>query len=137
MRARCAALLALVALVLAVAPAAALAQGDAFGPLPPAPSPQPEPVPAPAPADDGGLDVLDTVLIAAAALALVAGIAWFIVRDARGAAPAETRPGGGGAVALGAEGGRRGTRAPARTRASEGRRRAKAARRARRHNRPA
>src|SRR3712207_1280672 len=89
--ARFAALLCLLALF---APGAALAQGGgAFDPLPAAPPEQPSTVPQEetTPNDDG-LSSTQQLLIASSGFILLFGIGWLIVRDARGAAPSDTRP---------------------------------------------
>lgn len=83
------ALLAVSALVGFAPPAAA--QSNPFGPLPPAPQ-DPPPVPAPPrQADEQGLAKWQQALILVAALVVLGGIAWAIVRDARQAAPADAR----------------------------------------------
>src|SRR5215213_7278951 len=94
--ARFAALLCVLALA---APAAAFAQGGgAFDPIPPAPGPQPVTEP---PQDsrndrDDGLSSTQQLLIGLSGFVLLFGIGWAIVRDARSAAPVETRSASGG-----------------------------------------
>lgn len=87
----------LLALLLALAlPASGFAQGaNPFAPSTPspaqsAPAPDPEPVPAPSTIDDGaddGLTGTQQLLALLAAAAMIALIAWFIVRDAHQSAP--------------------------------------------------
>jgi hypothetical protein len=79
-------------LLVLLAPAAALAQGDAFGPLP-----QSQPTPAPTPqsndsltSDLGGRETL--YVIGAALLVAFIAIGVFISRDARRALPKDHRP---------------------------------------------
>ncbi len=128
MVARVAALLCILALV---APTAAVAQGGgAFQPLPQAPPPQPTTVAADADddGDEDGLSSTQQMLIVLSALILMGGIAWAIMRDARSAAPAETR----GAPAAAGDGPQpRGSRKPAGVRHRDNRAKAKAARQAR------
>ena len=113
-------------------PAAAVAQGSPFGPIPQTP---PEQAPAPAPTNtdpaDDGLSERQQLLIGLASVALIAGIAWAILRDAKSAAPAETRG------PLGEETGEkvRGTRTPPKRRVKQNRAKAKTARQARKRNR--
>ncbi|HEV2819443.1 MAG TPA: hypothetical protein VGW11_02950 [Solirubrobacteraceae bacterium] len=110
------------------------AQQDApFGPgdSPLVPAPE-QPAPAPAPAeplepDDGGLEGWQAGLLLGAAVVLLGGIAFAIVRDARQAAPVEG-DGGPRADEERAERERRRKR-------SSARRKGKAARSARRRNR--
>jgi hypothetical protein len=78
----------LVVLLALAAPSAAPAQ-DPFSPIPPAP-PEPQRDPGSgggAPADDGTFSTTQLLLIGGAAFALLAGIGFVIVRDARRAAP--------------------------------------------------
>jgi hypothetical protein len=78
-----------------LAPAAALAQGDAFGPLP-----QAAPTPAPTPAQDNSNNSLTSDLggrttlfvIMGGLLVAFIGIGVFISRDARRALPKDHRP---------------------------------------------
>ena len=124
MIARLAALLCLLALF---APGAALAQGGgAFDPIPPAPPEQPATV-APEEGDDDDEGISDTqqLLIGLSGFVMLFGIGWAIVRDARGAAPADTRS------APGDEPQRKGSQKPAGVRHRENRAKAKAARQAR------
>jgi hypothetical protein len=85
----------LAALLLSVAAApVAVAQ---VGPSVPSPLTQNAPPPPPAPAnraagDDGGLSTLQLVLIFGSAMAVLAAIAWVILRDAHRAAPVQERP---------------------------------------------
>jgi hypothetical protein len=124
--ARFAALLCVLALV---APGAALAQGGgAFDPLPPAPPEQPTTVPQEGRgADDDGLSSTQQLLIAMSGFILLFGIGWLIVRDARSAAPVETRPAPGAADSPQPKG----SRTPAGVRHRTNRAKAKAARQAR------
>jgi hypothetical protein len=84
----------LAVLLLSLAPrAVATAQ---LGPSAPSPltqdqSPPPPPVNGNA-NDDGGLSTLQLVLIFGSAMAILALIAWVILRDAHRAAPVENRP---------------------------------------------
>jgi hypothetical protein len=134
--ARLATLICVLALAGAAGAPLALAQDNPFGPIPPAPPQQTAP---PEEEDDDtaspfgeeeGLTDRQQLLIIIGAGILVLGIAWFILRDARRNAPAESRR----AVA---EGGTvsRGTRPPKRQRVSQSRSKAKAARQARKRNR--
>jgi hypothetical protein len=81
-------LLSLVAAPLAVAQ---------VGPNVPAPLRQDQPPPPPPPpansnaSDNGGLSTLQLVLIFGSAMAVLAGIAWIILRDAHRAAPVHER----------------------------------------------
>jgi hypothetical protein len=84
----------LVALLLSLAPCSIAAAQ--LGPSAPPSLTQDEP-PPPAPAnshadDDGGLSTLQLVLIFGSAMAVLAGIAWIILRDAHRAAPVQERP---------------------------------------------
>jgi len=92
-------LLALLALAAALALAAPAGAQEDFGPLGPVQEP---PAPAdPEPVDqDDGFGGLEAALVLAAALVLIAGIAAFILRDARRRAPvqARARRAGGGAA---------------------------------------
>jgi hypothetical protein len=143
MRARAVTLLAALVAAALLAPAVALGQGEAFGPLPTAPQPAPEPVVTPeTPDPDGGsLGTTESLLLLAAALGLIGLIAFAIMRDARGAAPADApaRPAGGAGGGLDDPDRERakGSRAPARRRAEQSRQRAKIARQSRKRNRPA
>ncbi len=138
MRARATTIVVAVLAALLLAPAAALAQGDPFGPLPSAPQPAPEPVTTPGtPTGDGGsLDTTESLLIAAAALVLIAGIATAILRDARNAAPAAGRDPVVDRDGLDRER-PKGSKAPPQRRAKQSRQRAKVARQSRKRNRPA
>ncbi|WP_205698251.1 hypothetical protein [Conexibacter sp. SYSU D00693] len=69
-------------------PATAAAQSNPFQPLPAPQQPAPEPLPVDD--EDDGLGVTETLLIVLAAGCLIGGIAWFVVRDARGAAPVDS-----------------------------------------------
>lgn len=120
----------LAVLLLSLAPCAvATAQ---LGPSAPSPltqddRPPPPPVNADA-SDDGGLSTLQLVLIFGSAMAILALIAWVILRDAHRAAPVQDRalPAGGRKLS-----------ARERERQQRQRRdRAKAARRQRKRNRP-
>ena len=124
----------LLCLLALLAPAGALAQDNPFGPIPQAP---PEQAPPPeddddqnAFDDDEGISDRQQLLIIIAGGLMVLGIAWFIVRDARRSAPvAEHRgPEEGGTVS-------KGTRTPKKQRVTQGRAKAKQARRARKRNR--
>ena len=137
--ARFAALLCLLALL---APAAALAGheggggggggGGAFDPLPPAPPEQPITVPQEGrTANDEGMSQTQQLLIVSSGLILLLGIAWLIMRDARSAAPADTRS----APAAGDAPQPRGSRTPAGVRHRTNRAKAKAARQARKKSR--
>ncbi|HEX8207894.1 MAG TPA: hypothetical protein VF587_17650 [Solirubrobacteraceae bacterium] len=128
--ARFAALLCVLALF---APGAAFAQGGgAFDPIPPAPPEQPAPAEAPEEEDDDGLNSTQQLLIALSGFVLLFGIGWAIVRDARGAAPVESRRG----PASDGEGPRpKGSRTPAGVRHRTNRAKAKAARQARKKSR--
>jgi len=128
MIARLAALLCLAALL---APAAAIAQENPFGPIPqPAPQQTQAPVADEDPTNDDGLSSTQQILIFLAAIILLGGIAWAILRDAKEAAPADSH------APLTADGERiKGTRAPPKQRVKKGRSKAKAARQARKRNR--
>lgn len=80
------------AAIMVAAPCGAHAQGVG-GPLL---SPPPEQVdtspPPPDDDDDGGFGTVEQLLLLGAALALIGGIGFVIVRDARRTAPAERRP---------------------------------------------
>ena len=125
----------LLCLLALLAPAGASAQDNPFGPIPQAP---PEQAPPPEDDDDNqnafgedeGISDRQQLLIIIAGGLMVLGIAWFIVRDARRSAPVvEHRgPEEGGTVS-------KGTRTPKKQRVSQGRAKAKQARRARRRNR--
>ncbi|HEX2085038.1 MAG TPA: hypothetical protein VHF89_05105 [Solirubrobacteraceae bacterium] len=113
--------------VILALPASAFAQ--AFEPLPP-PQPQtPQTVieDANAEEDDDGMSPTQQLLIGLGGFVLLGGIAWLILRDARGAAPAPSRdvPGPGEAPQP------KGSQTPARVRHRQSRAKAKAARRAR------
>ncbi|HWT94113.1 MAG TPA: hypothetical protein VN238_14000 [Solirubrobacteraceae bacterium] len=138
MPARTASLLTLVLVVAAlIAPAGALAQSSPFGPIPQAP---PEPVPTVAPAnsnDDDGLTRTQEILIGLAGFALLGGIAWAIVRDARANAPvADPRrdPVLAGGLDDEETSRRSGSRTPKQQRVKSNRQKAKAARQARKRN---
>jgi hypothetical protein len=109
---------------------AALAQSDPFGPIPQAPPEQPEPQPVQlGQEEDDGLNATQELLIGIAGIVLLFGIGWAIIRDARSAAPVDAdhpldegdRP--------------KGSRTPPKQRVKRSRAKAKAARRARKHNR--
>jgi hypothetical protein len=127
MVARVASLLCILALL---APSAALAQGGgAFQPIPQAPPQQPTTVaPDRSNPNDDGLSSTQQLLIVLSALLVMGVIAWAIMRDARNAAPAETR---GAPVAAGDAPQPRGSRRPASVRHRDNRAKAKAARQAR------
>jgi hypothetical protein len=120
----------LAALLLCLAPCSIAAAQ--LGPSAPSPLTQDEPPPPP-PAnpnatDDGGLSTLQLVLIFGSAMAILAAIAWIILRDAHRAAPVQERP------RVPAE-----TKLSARERERQQRQRrdkAKAARQQRKRNRP-
>ncbi len=124
----------LLCLLALLAPAGAVAQDNPFGPIPQAPPQQTAP-----PEDeetenafeeDEGISDRQQLLILLAGGIMVIGIAWFIIRDARRNAPAEVHrgPEEGGTVS-------RGTRTPKKQRVSQGRAKAKQARRSRKRNR--
>jgi hypothetical protein len=84
----------LVAVLLGLAPGSiAVAQ---IGPNVPSPLTQPPPPPPPTvnpnANDSGGLSTRQLVLIFGSAMAVLAGIAWIILRDAHRAAPVEEHP---------------------------------------------
>jgi hypothetical protein len=127
-------LTAILCLLALLAPAGALAQDNPFGPIPQAPPQQtapPEDEDANNPFEqDDGLSDRQQLLIVLAGGIFVVGIAWFIVRDARRSAPVvEHRPESEGGTAS------KGTRAPKTQRVTQGRAKAKQARRARKRNR--
>jgi hypothetical protein len=127
--ARFAALLCVLALA---SPGAALAQGGgAFQPIPPAPPEQPATVPQEERTDDG-LSSRQQLLIALSGIVLLLGIAWAIVRDARSAAPADTRD---AARESGDAPRPKGSQTPAGVRHRTSRAKAKAARQARKRAR--
>lgn len=121
---------AVVAALALLAPAGALAQ-DPFSPLPPPQGPAPSPEPTPVPVDpevvDDGLSAWQQVAILAAAVALLAGIGYAIVSDARRRAPAKDPVSASSADEQ--------PGAPASRSKERRRERAKAARRQRRRNR--
>ena len=125
----------LACVLLLALPAAALAQNNPFSPIPPAPPqqtapPQDDSDDGTALGEDEGLSRRQQLLIGLAGAVLLGGIAIAILRDARRSAPVEhhRREDEGGTRS-------RGTRTPKERRVSQGRARAKAARRARRKNR--
>jgi hypothetical protein len=128
-------LLSTLALLAGAGAPAALAQDNPFGPIPPAPPEQPAPAEeedddnASPFGEDEGITERQQLLIILGGGILVVGIAWFILRDARRSAPAETRQSveEGGTTS-------RGTRKPQQQRVSQGRAKAKAARQARKRN---
>jgi hypothetical protein len=125
---------ALVCALAVVAPASALAQGGAFEPIPPAPPPPPTTPTQPEQpgSTDDGLSSTQQLLIGLSGFILLGGIAWAIMRDARGAAPSETRAG----PAVAGEGPQpKGSRKPAGARHRTSRAKAKAARQARKKSR--
>ena len=123
MAVRLAALLCALALV-----APGTAAGQAFDPLPPAPPEQPAPDAVNQEADDDeGLSSTQQLLIGLSAFVLLFGIGWAIMRDARSAAPAETRR----VPEAGETPQPRGSRTPAGARHQQSRAKAKAARQAR------
>ena len=125
----------LVALLLALAvPALAPAQ---FGPNVPAPLTQPDDSQdAREFEDDTGLSTLQLVLIFGGAIAVVAFIAWFIMRDAHRAAPAAARARSGDTAAPGTpKTGAKSAREREREKARK-RNKARAARNQRKRNRP-
>ena len=132
MNARPALLLVLAALLLL--PAGAAAQDNPFGPIPQAPPEQPAPAQPELEADaDEGLSDLQQLLIGLAAVALLGGISYAILRDARQAAPSGDRAGPG---PLDEEGQRtKGTRPTPKQRVKKNRAKAKTARQARKRNR--
>lgn len=128
-----------VLLLALAAPAAGLAQGSPFAPLPPAPAPAPEPVQGPentfGNADDG-MDPWQMLVIFGGALALLAGISFAILGDARRRAPTEERrsPRPAGVTGDGRDKGGPPSNVKARQKARQ-REAAKRARRARKANR--
>ena len=128
---RITALLTVLVLLLGAAPAAA--QQDPFGPIPQSPQPS-EPAPAPDDSgdeDDGALSGLESALIGLAAAGLIAGLAWFILRDAKRRAPVdEEHP-----MAESFAGKHPGSRAPKAKRKQQSRARARQARQARKRAR--
>lgn len=75
-----------------LAPAGAFAQADPFTPLPSAPSAQPTVTAAPTTttsSDSGGLDRWQEILIFIGGVILVLGIGYAILRDAKKVAPVE------------------------------------------------
>jgi hypothetical protein len=123
-------LLAVCSLALAV-PAAAVAQDNPFGPIPQAPPEQPPPAPESGDPNQDGLSDWQQLLIGVAAVALLGGIAWAIVRDARAAAPADDRR-----TSLDDPADRpKGSRTPPKRRVKQNRAKAKVARQARKRNR--
>ena len=129
MIARLALLLTVVALV---APAAAVAQDNPFGPVPQAPPQQTQTVDPnadPTADDKQGLSRRQEILIGLAGFALLFGIGYAIVRDARSVAPADRHDP--------LETGERvkATRAPKQQRVARGRAQAKRARQSRKKNR--
>ena len=124
----------LTALVLLLAAAPAAAQQDPFGPIPQAPQPS-EPAPAPSNPnanDDDGLSGLESALIGLAAAGLIAGLAWFILRDARRRAPVEAGKPVTGEVTAGRHPGSRPTK---QQRKAQSRAKARRARQARKRTR--
>ena len=125
----------LLVLLLALAPpVAAQAQDNPFGPIPQAPQEPPPQVQPELESDaDEGLSDWQQLLIGAAAVLLLGGIAFAILRDARQAAPADERP---GPRPLDEAGERtKGTRPPPKQRVTKNRAKAKTARQARKRNR--
>jgi hypothetical protein len=124
----------LVALLLGFAAPSAIAQ---FGPPNvPAPLTQPDDPSTTKFEDDTGLSTVQLVLMFGGAIAIVAFIAWFIMRDARRAAPVGERGRAGAAAAPGTS---KSTSKSAREREREKarkRNKAKAARNQRKRNRP-
>lgn len=123
-------LLPIVVLLLALAiPAVAGAQTSSpFDQLPQAPPQQETVVVAPSAADDDGLDTWQQVLIFAGGFLLLAAIAFYILGDAKAAAPDGDDP------YLEHEHQRKGSRAPVQK--SKRRSRTRAQKRARKANRP-
>ena len=124
-------LAALLCLLVLAAPGAALAQGP-FDPIPPAPPPAPT-TPEQEEQDDDDDQFLSStqqLLIGISGLVLLGGIAYAILRDARGAAPTEARRGRDEDVHQ-----PKGSRTPARVRHQQSRSKAKAARQARKRAR--
>jgi hypothetical protein len=86
---------------------------------------------------DTGLSTLQLVLMFGGAIAIVSGIAWFIMRDAHRAAPASQRGGAPASSAASATGSPKAKSARERERErARKRNKAKAARNQRRRNRP-
>ena len=86
--------------------------------------------------DEGGLSTLQLVLIFGAAVGVIAGIGWLIMRDARQAAPEAARAARAANPGSGASGGKgKSTREREREKARQ-RKKAKAARDQRKRNRP-
>jgi hypothetical protein len=109
------------------APAGAQVTTTPLGPVPQ----EPAPVDTDPTDDDEGLSSTQLLLLGGAAFVLLAGIGWAIVRDARSAAPVDTK-----AHAHADSADRpRATRPPPAQRVKSGRAKAKAARKARRRNR--
>jgi hypothetical protein len=132
------------AIVVAALAPASVAQAQ-FGSQLPSQLTQPPPPPAPKPQkfDDGGLSTLQVVLIFGSASAVLAVIAFIIVRDARRRAPVTDRarrssPGGAGATAGAGAAGESASaiRARERQRAKRAKAKAKSAREQRKRNRP-
>ena len=85
--------LAAIALVAALAlPAGAAAQSSPFAPLPQAPTPTVEQTPVNRTLENDGLESWQQILILVAAIVLIGGIGWAIVRDAHHRAPVASRP---------------------------------------------
>lgn len=125
-----AAVLLVVLALLAVAPALAPAQTP-FAPLPPAQQPQQtatQAPPRPSSQQDDGLKTWQQTLIFLAGLALLGGIGWAIVSDARSRAPVVDRD-------LEADRRTRGARVPPARRKQQRRAKGKTARAQRRRNR--
>ncbi len=120
----------LVALVCLVATPAAGAQQDPFGGTPAIPV-QPQPTTTPARNGDNGLPGWQSALLLAAGAALLGGVAWLIVRDARRKAPAPDAT-----KAADVERSRREREAEHQRRKQDTRKKNRAAKAARRHNRP-
>jgi hypothetical protein len=120
----------LVVLLLGLAPCSIAAAQ--LGPQAPSPLTQGDEQPAPAANrdadDDGGLSTLQMVLIFGSAMAVLAAIAWIILRDAHRAAPVAERAAPATQAKLSARERERQQR--------QRRERAKAARRQRKRNRP-
>ena len=125
----------LVALMLGLAvPAISSAQ---LGPTNvPAPLTQPDEEVAAAAEEDNGISTLQLVLIFGAAIGVIGLIAWVIMRDARGAAPAAAR--GHAATEPAGPGGKKPTKSAREREREKARKRAKAkhARDQRKRNRP-
>lgn len=119
------------AAALAASVPAAFGQASPFTPIPQAQTQQTVPVQTQSSANgDGGLSRTQEILVGIAGFVLLFGIGYAIIRDARRAAPASAHDP--------LETGERvkATRAPKQKRVAQGRAKAKAARRARRQNRP-